>query len=200
MTHRPTATAEQAHSRPIEPLGDLAGRAASHAIGIERSRGNWLCCSSACRSPRLEQGILRRPYTTEDRDRSPSGIGDLLLVDYSDARAIVTLRNRVADWTTTPAHVTGSRVPPRYLQVEPGHSSANAATGRPGSRAAVQEPTGALRTWRQGWRPWPPRRDHAECLAYVTTDGGLIAPPTDDIVRPARLLRAELAAVGRPPS
>jgi len=34
-------------------------------------------------------------------------------------------------------------------------------------------------------------------VAYVTTDGGLIAPPTDDIVRPARLLRAELPAVGR---
>jgi len=33
-------------------------------------------------------------------------------------------------------------------------------------------------------------------IAYVTTDGGLVAPPTDDIVRPARLLRAEL----RPPS
>jgi hypothetical protein len=33
-------------------------------------------------------------------------------------------------------------------------------------------------------------------VAYVTTDGGLIAPPTDDIVRPARLLRAELPAVG----
>jgi len=31
-------------------------------------------------------------------------------------------------------------------------------------------------------------------VAYVTTDGGLIAPPTDDIVRPARLLRAELPA------
>jgi hypothetical protein len=29
-------------------------------------------------------------------------------------------------------------------------------------------------------------------VAYVTTDGGLLAPPTDDIVRPARLLRAEL--------
>ena len=34
-------------------------------------------------------------------------------------------------------------------------------------------------------------------IAYVTTDGGLIAPPTDDIVRPARLLRAKLPAVGR---
>jgi len=33
-------------------------------------------------------------------------------------------------------------------------------------------------------------------VAYVTTDGGLIAPPTDDIVRPARLLRAELPAAG----
>jgi len=31
-------------------------------------------------------------------------------------------------------------------------------------------------------------------VAYITTDGGLIAPPTDDIVRPARLLRAELPA------
>jgi hypothetical protein len=28
-------------------------------------------------------------------------------------------------------------------------------------------------------------------IAYVTTDGGLVAPPTDDMVRPARLLRAE---------
>ena len=34
-------------------------------------------------------------------------------------------------------------------------------------------------------------------VASVTTDGGLIAPPTDDIVRPARLLRAELPAAGR---
>jgi hypothetical protein len=31
-------------------------------------------------------------------------------------------------------------------------------------------------------------------IAYVTTDGGLVTPPTDDIVRPARLLRAELPA------
>jgi hypothetical protein len=31
-------------------------------------------------------------------------VGDLLLVDYSDARAIVTLRNRLADWAATPAH------------------------------------------------------------------------------------------------
>jgi hypothetical protein len=36
-------------------------------------------------------------------------------------------------------------------------------------------------------------------IAYVTTDGGLVAPPTDDIVRPARLLRAELAAAERAP-
>jgi len=34
-------------------------------------------------------------------------------------------------------------------------------------------------------------------IAYVTTDGGLDAPPTDDIVRPARLLRAELPAAER---
>jgi sugar lactone lactonase YvrE len=33
-------------------------------------------------------------------------------------------------------------------------------------------------------------------IAYVTTDGGLVAPPTDDIVRPAKLLRVELP-VGR---
>jgi hypothetical protein len=31
-------------------------------------------------------------------------------------------------------------------------------------------------------------------IAYVTTDGGLVAPPTDDMVRPARLLRAGLPA------
>jgi hypothetical protein len=31
-------------------------------------------------------------------------------------------------------------------------------------------------------------------IAYVTTDGGLVAPPTDDMVRPARVLRAELPA------
>ena len=31
-------------------------------------------------------------------------------------------------------------------------------------------------------------------IAYVTTDGGLVAPPTDDMVRPARLLRAEWPA------
>ena len=36
-------------------------------------------------------------------------------------------------------------------------------------------------------------------IAYVTTDGGLVAPPTDDIVRPARLLRAELPAAERAP-
>jgi hypothetical protein len=35
-------------------------------------------------------------------------------------------------------------------------------------------------------------------IAYVTTDGGLVAPPTDDIVRPARLLRAELPAGSAP--
>ena len=34
-------------------------------------------------------------------------------------------------------------------------------------------------------------------VAYITTDGGTSAPPPDGIVRPARLLRAELPAVGR---
>jgi len=40
-------------------------------------------------------------------------------------------------------------------------------------------------------------------VAYLTAhqqnaiDGGLVAPPTDDMVRPARLLRAELPAAGR---
>ena len=34
-------------------------------------------------------------------------------------------------------------------------------------------------------------------IAYVTTDGGLAAPPTDDMVRPARLLQAELSVSRR---
>jgi len=33
-------------------------------------------------------------------------------------------------------------------------------------------------------------------IAYVTTDGGLVAPPPDGIVRPAKLLQIELAGVG----
>jgi hypothetical protein len=44
---------------------------------------------------------------------------------------------------------------------------------------------------------WGRRPGDRGRVAYVTTDGGLIAPPTDDIVRPARLLRAELPAAGR---
>jgi hypothetical protein len=36
-------------------------------------------------------------------------------------------------------------------------------------------------------------------IAYLTTDGGLVAPPTDDIVRPAKLLRADLLAALRGP-
>jgi sugar lactone lactonase YvrE len=35
-------------------------------------------------------------------------------------------------------------------------------------------------------------------IAYLTTDGGVIAPPTDDLVRPARLLRAELPRPATP--
>ena len=41
---------------------------------------------------------------------------------------------------------------------------------------------------------WGRRRGDYGQIAYVTTDGGLAAPPTDDMVRPARLLRAELPA------
>ena len=43
---------------------------------------------------------------------------------------------------------------------------------------------------------WGRRRGEYGRIAYITTDGGLIAPPTDDLVRPARLLRAELPATG----
>ena len=39
---------------------------------------------------------------------------------------------------------------------------------------------------------WGRRPGDRGRVAYVTTDGGLISPPTDDLVRPARLLRAEL--------
>jgi len=35
--------------------------------------------------------------------------------------------------------------------------------------------------------------DHGR-TAYITTDGGLVAPPPDGIVRPPKLLRAELVA------
>jgi len=34
-------------------------------------------------------------------------------------------------------------------------------------------------------------------VAYITTDGGLVAPPADGIVRPPKLLRAELPPPGR---
>jgi hypothetical protein len=43
-----------------------------------------------------------------------------------------------------------------------------------------------------GWGRCP--GDHGK-IAYVATDGGLFTPPTDDIVRPARLLRVDLPAV-----
>lgn len=43
---------------------------------------------------------------------------------------------------------------------------------------------------------WGRRRGDYGRIAYITTDGELIAPPTDDIVRLARLLRAELPAMG----
>jgi sugar lactone lactonase YvrE len=47
------------------------------------------------------------------------------------------------------------------------------------------------------WGRW--RGDYGR-IAYITTDGGLVAPPTDDIVRPARLLRAELPATDAAPT
>jgi hypothetical protein len=47
---------------------------------------------------------------------------------------------------------------------------------------------------------WGRRRGDYGQIAYVTTDGGLAAPPTDDIVRPARLLQAELPARSTPAS
>jgi hypothetical protein len=40
---------------------------------------------------------------------------------------------------------------------------------------------------------WGPGPDDVGSVAYITTDGGLTAPPPDGIVRPARLLRAELS-------
>ena len=41
---------------------------------------------------------------------------------------------------------------------------------------------------------WGRRPGDCGRIAYITTDGGLVAPPTDDIVRPAKLLRVELPA------
>ena len=41
---------------------------------------------------------------------------------------------------------------------------------------------------------WGRRPGDCGRIAYVTTDGGLAAPPTDDMVRPAGLLQAELRA------
>jgi hypothetical protein len=40
---------------------------------------------------------------------------------------------------------------------------------------------------------WGSGPHDAGSVAYITTDGGLTAPPPDGIVRPARLLRAELS-------
>jgi len=44
------------------------------------------------------------------------------------------------------------------------------------------------------WRRRP--GDYGQ-VAYITSDGGLVAPPADGIIRPPRLLRAELPPPGR---
>jgi hypothetical protein len=44
---------------------------------------------------------------------------------------------------------------------------------------------------------WGRGRNDDGCVAYVTTDGGVTAPPPDGIVRPAKLLRADLCDTGR---
>jgi hypothetical protein len=43
---------------------------------------------------------------------------------------------------------------------------------------------------------WGRGRDDVGCVAYVTTDGGVTAPPPDGIVRPSKLLRADLCDQG----
>jgi hypothetical protein len=48
--------------------------------------------------------------------------------------------------------------------------------------------------WASASAAWGRRPGDYGRVAYVTTDGGLIAPPTDDIVRPAKLLQVELPA------
>ena len=45
---------------------------------------------------------------------------------------------------------------------------------------------------------WGRRPGDCGRVAYVTSDGGLVAPPPDGIVRPAKLLRAELPITGAP--
>ena len=44
---------------------------------------------------------------------------------------------------------------------------------------------------------WGRGRNDYGCVAYVTTDGGVTAPPPDGIVRPAKVLRADLCDNGR---
>jgi len=45
---------------------------------------------------------------------------------------------------------------------------------------------------------WGRRPGDCGRVAYVTSDGGLVAPPADGIVRRAKLLRAELPTTGPP--
>jgi hypothetical protein len=84
-------------------------------------------------------------------------------------------------YLTTHRQNTIDRVP-----LQPGCGARQVMAGEPFDEQLVGPSSAA---W--GRRPG----DHGR-VAYVTTDGGLIAPPTDDIVRPARLLRAELPAAG----
>ena len=43
---------------------------------------------------------------------------------------------------------------------------------------------------------WGRGPNDAGCVAYVTTDGGVTAPPPDGIVRPAQVLRADFCGQG----
>jgi len=41
---------------------------------------------------------------------------------------------------------------------------------------------------------WGPRPQDVGSVAYLTTDGGVTAPPPGGIIRPAKLLRVDLPA------
>jgi len=80
-------------------------------------------------------------------------------------------------YLTTHQHNTIARLP-----LQGGGQARQIVAGEPFDEQLVG-PSGAA--W--GRRPG----DYGQ-IAYLTTDGGLAAPPTDDMVRPARLLRVEL--------
>lgn len=86
-------------------------------------------------------------------------------------------RRRVA-YITTHRQNTIERVP-----LDPGSGQApRTAAGQPFDPRLVGPSSVA----------WGRRPGEYGRIAYVTTDGGLVAPPPDGIVRPAKLLRAEL--------